>query len=347
MRIGFDVSPLHRPHPRGLVRVVDGAVRALEQRGRIQVIRLEPPVGIDLRRWRHRELPELAGSASLYGIHSFVSAFALRGPGKRVQTIHELPWRHGVAENADLKHRLWAALGPLRADRVCCATEHAARDLRARWLPGAGKVRLTPWGVGEPFAPEPPLGEFDEPALGRYRLGEDPLALCLGAVRAKKNLVAAIRGLGELRRRNGPRVQLVVTGEDTPDLRRDLGLVSQLGLSRFVSTPGEIAERDLPALVRLASAVVVLSKSEGFALPVLEAMACGTPVVVSRGSAQAEVAGDAGIAVDATDPASVADGFARAIAERSQLRPRLIARSASFTWERCAAAIEALWGELA
>jgi glycosyltransferase involved in cell wall biosynthesis len=339
-RVGFDVSPLHAPHPTGVVRATRGLVEALEARGMIEVVRLAPQG--DLRAWRHRRLPKIERDLGLAGIHSPVSAFPWRGRGGRVQTVHEVPWRHGVAENSDWKHRAWAALGPMRADAVIAPSEHVARDLRR-----SAKVRVVPWGVGAPFEPEPPIGAVDEVVLAKYRLGQDPLALCLGAVRAKKNLEAAIRGLAELRERNGPRVQLVVTGEDTPDLRRDLGLVAQLGLSRFVSTPGVVSDSDLPSLIRLASAVVVLSRSEGFAFPVLEALACATPAVVARDSAQSELAGSAGIAVDAGDPASVARGFERAIAEREDLRPQLVARAAEFTWSRCAEQVEAIWKEIA
>jgi len=91
----------------------------------------------------------------------------------------------------------------------------------------------------------------------------------------------------------------------------------------------------------------VLSRSEGFALPVLEAMACGTPVLVAENSAQAEVAGDLGIAVDPDDPRSVADGFERAFAERESLRCRLSARAREFDWDRSAASVEALSEEIA
>ncbi len=345
LKVGFDVSPLHVPHPPGVVRATRGLVEALERRAVLDVVRLVPEG--ELRAWRHKRLPALVGELGLLGVHSPVSSFPLRGPGRRVQTLHELPWKHGVTENSDWKHRFWAAWGPVRADRVLCPSEHVARDLRRRWLPGSARIRVLPWGVGAPFGDLPEPGTVDEVVLGKYRLGQDPIALCIGAVREKKNLAAALRGLAEVRKRNGPRIQLVVTGPDTPQLRRDLGLASQLGLSRFVSTPGEIPESDLASLLRLASAVIVLSRSEGFAFPVLEALASGTPPVVSRDSAQAELAGSAGVVVNDTDPASVADGLVRAVMERESLRFDCLDRAAPFTWDACAERVEALWQELA
>ena len=343
MRIGFDVSPLARPHPAGVVRATAGLVAALEQLDPgdgPEIVRLAPGAGEDLRAWRHRRLPALVSELKLFGLHSPVSAFPWRGPGKRLQTVHELPWRHGEKENADLKHRFWARFGARRADLVICPSAHVARDL-------GRKAAVCPWGVEPRFGDEPAPGEVDELLLGRYRLSGDPLALCLGAVRPKKNLAALLGGLAELRRRDGPRVHAVVTGRETQQLRRDLGTASRLGLARYVSTPGLVEEAHLPGLLRLAAVVPVLSRSEGFAFPVLEALACGTPVLVPPDSAQAELAGAEGIPVDPDDPGSVADGLERALREREERRAARVERAAGFTWERSARTVAGLWGALA
>ncbi|MDP6539240.1 MAG: glycosyltransferase [Planctomycetota bacterium] len=347
MRVGFDCSPLVRPHPLGIVRVVHETVGAIEARGGLEVVRLAPTPGQELSSWRQRLLPKLAGERGLAGIHSFLSAFPLRGPGRRVQTIHELPWRHGVGENAGPRHRLWAAIGPLRADRVVCATEVVAGDLRRRLLPGAARVRVCPWGVGPPFGPAPPPGVVDEAVLHRYRLPEDPLVVCPGAVRPKKNLAAVLHGVAHLHDSGGPRVHVVVTGEETAQLRGDLGLVSRLGLNRHVSTPGVLSDEELAGLLRTSAAATVLSTSEGFGLPALEALSCGVGVLVPRASAQAEVAGAAGIEVEPADPESVAAGLRLAVEQRERDRELRIERARAFTWERSARAIEAVWEELA
>jgi alpha-1,3-rhamnosyl/mannosyltransferase len=344
--VGFDASPLVQFHSRGLARLAQGLLSALEARRDFRVVRLAPAAGEALRPWRQRRLPRLEREQGLAGIHSFVSAFPVRGRGIRVQTVHELPWRHGERENADWRHRLWATLGARRADRVLCASEHVAHDLRRGWSGAPSKLRVVPWGVDQAFASQPPAGSVDEVVLGRYRLGQDPLLVALGAVRAKKGLDRLLLGLAEHVRRKGQRVQLVVTGPDTPDLRRSLGLVSRLGLARYVSTPGEIDEADLPALLRLSSCVAVLSRSEGFAFPVLEAMACGSVPLVPRDSAQSELAGPAGVAVDADDPTAVAEGLALALAERDARRDALAQRASGYTWSRSAEGVAAVWREL-
>ena len=342
MRVGFDVSACEVPHSPGVRRVARTLLATLEERAVLEVVRLAPPPGTRrLGAWRLRELPRAVERERLVGLHSFVSGFAWRGPGWRVQTVHELPWTHGVAENASWRHRLWAALGPRLADRVVCPSEHVARDLGKR-----ANVRVVPWGVEERFREEPDPGAVDEVLLERYRLGGDPLVLCPGAVRAKKNLAAVLRAAARLVRA-GTRLEVVVTGGDTPALRRDLGLASRLGLSAHVTTLAEVDEADLPGLYRLAAVVPVLSVSEGFALPVLEALGCGTPVVVPRDSAQAEVAGDDAFLVDAESDEDVARALGEAIRRREELRFRLPARARAFPWTRTAKAIEELWRELA
>jgi glycosyltransferase involved in cell wall biosynthesis len=92
--------------------------------------------------------------------------------------------------------------------------------------------------------------------------------------------------------------------------------------------------------------VLYPSLYEGFGLPVLEAMACGAPVVTSRGTAMEEVAGGAAVLVDPLDPTSIAEGIAEASRRRDELVPLGLARAREFTWERAADAVETLWREL-
>src|SRR5688572_22538459 len=129
MRIGFDTSALVRPHPPGIVRLVSSVMDALERAPGLTALRLQPQNGENLRVWRQLRLPQLVSERGLVGVHSFVSAFALLGPGVRVQTIHELPWRHGVGENSGPGHRFWAGLASRRADRILCGSEFVAREI--------------------------------------------------------------------------------------------------------------------------------------------------------------------------------------------------------------------------
>ena len=109
--------------------------------------------------------------------------------------------------------------------------------------------------------------------------------------------------------------------------------------SPAVRFTGYIADADLPALLSGALAFVFPSLYEGFGMPLLEAMACGTPVLASATSALPEIAGDAALLVDPEDTAAIADGLMRLRSDtvlRAELRERGLARASQFTWERCA-----------
>jgi glycosyltransferase involved in cell wall biosynthesis len=110
---------------------------------------------------------------------------------------------------------------------------------------------------------------------------------------------------------------------------------------------GEPSDHELAALMRGARCLVYPSLYEGFGLPVLEAMACGTPVVTSRGGATEEVAGGAAVLVDPRDPEAIAAGIEETDRRRDELVAAGRARAASFTWEHSADLLEALWRELA
>ena len=108
-----------------------------------------------------------------------------------------------------------------------------------------------------------------------------------------------------------------------------------------------LRDGELAALYRGARCVVLASLYEGFGIPVLEAMASGTPAVTSRGGATEEVAGGAAVLVDPPDSESIAAGIAEAQARRDELVPLGLARAREFTWDRAADGVEALWRELA
>ena len=331
MRVAFDTAPLVRPYPPGVVRACRGLVEALKSSGRLEIVELAPAEGEGERAWRQRCLPRLARQAGCAGVHSPVSAFPWFGEGRRVYTVHELPWRHGARENAGLRHRFWARLGTRRADATLCPTELVRRDLLAEAPRRAERVHVCSWGSSE------------EPTSGTTVDLPGPFVLALGATRAKKNLAASLRGLSALASSNESPLQLVVTGEEAEESAPDLRLARELGLEERVHRLGHVDEATRQALLRQASALVVLSRSEGFGFPVLEALAAGRPVVVREGSAAAEVAGSCGIVVDSEDPPAVAAALQAAVATADQERDARRARAAAFSWERCASRVEEVW----
>src|SRR5204862_4144283 len=110
---------------------------------------------------------------------------------------------------------------------------------------------------------------------------------------------------------------------------------------------GRVSDDELARQYRGAGCVVYSSLYEGFGIPILEAMACGTPVVTSRGGATEEVAGGAAVLVDPLDVEAIAAGIAEAHDRRTELVELGRQRASEFTWQRAADELEALWRELA
>ncbi|MFQ3661823.1 MAG: glycosyltransferase family 1 protein, partial [Chloroflexaceae bacterium] len=165
---------------------------------------------------------------------------------------------------------------------------------------------------------------------------EAPYFLYIGTIQPRKNLTRLIEAFAHA----GPDdALLVIAGRrgwlSEPIVRR----VAELGLTNRVRFPGYVPDADLPALLSGALAFVFPSLYEGFGMPVLEAMACGAPVLTSTTSALPEVAGDAALLVDPCDTDAIAAALRRLAADaplRASLRARGLVRAADFTWERCA-----------
>jgi glycosyltransferase involved in cell wall biosynthesis len=175
-----------------------------------------------------------------------------------------------------------------------------------------------------------------------------PYVLYVGNLLPHKNVLRLVEAFALLRRR-GP-CRLVIRGAGRPGYARAVrGRVEALGLTDDVSFAAYADSETLRELYAGATCLVLPSLAEGFGLPILEAMASGTPVVTSSVSALAEVAGGAAVTADPYDPAALADAMGRVLSEpelRAELRQRGLERVRHFSWERTAAAISGLIDEL-
>ncbi len=181
------------------------------------------------------------------------------------------------------------------------------------------------------------------------RASPRPYLLHVGQAYPHKNLERLIRAFARLVPLH-PDLRLVLAGKphptETPRLR---ALVDHLGLQRRVQFRAYVPYADLPDLYRGALALVYPSLWEGFGLPVLEAMACGTPVITSFGSGTEEVAGEAALLVDPADSGSISDAIAlvaRDPARRFTLRQLGLARAGQFSWSSAGAKTAKLLGRL-
>lgn len=234
-----------------------------------------------------------------------------------------------------------------RADAVVAVSENTARDVERIWGIPRDRIVVVYEGVSAEYRPVADAAEV-EAAAARYGI-EGPYLLYLGGFDPRKNLHNMLLAFKRfiLSTRGGYR--MVLCG-DARGFEGYLGdLVAELGLEDDVVFTGFVREGDLPALYSGAAAFVCVSLYEGFGLPVLEAMACGAPVLASRRSSLPEVAGGAALLVDPTDVDEIRAGMeklardGRAAAELREAGPR---RAAGFTWGRTAESIMELYGRV-
>lgn len=261
--------------------------------------------------------------------------------GKYVVTVHDvIPLV--LPETFTLRHRLVVrtALARIRrAADLAIVPSRVVKDdvVRLLGLP-ADRVMVTPEGCEARFRPAS-AGAVDA-AAARYRL-PPRYVLAVGTLEPRKNLSALLHAFARLRRRGDvdPELHLVLAGArgwlDAPIFRT----VRSLGLERVVRFPGFIDDDDLPAVYSGAAVFVFPSLYEGFGLPLLEAMACGVPVVTSNVASMPEVAGGAALLVDPRDVDGLAAAIARGLRDeplRNRLRGAGIARARQFSWETAA-----------
>jgi glycosyltransferase involved in cell wall biosynthesis len=333
-RIGLDLAPLcpggGAPRGANFSRWLLPAARALRARSDLHFLGLGPQ-GVTPRRFRHLLLPAAARASRVLGVHSFTSGFAPLAPGFRVQTVHELPWRHGVEENASRAHRLWVAYGARYADTILCATEVVAAELAAEQPRAAHKIRVVPWGVDPALLARPLPVEHRAPRL-----------LLTSGGRTKKRAALAVAALAHL----PAEWELLVTGPEGPGLAAARQRAAALGVAARLRVLGPVDDGQLPELFASCSAVLCLAASEGFGLPVLEGLALGTPVIHPPGGAQAEVAGPCGLAAEVEDPRQLAAAIERGATWTAEQRRAARGRAAQFPWERYAATVADVWRRL-
>jgi glycosyltransferase involved in cell wall biosynthesis len=186
--------------------------------------------------------------------------------------------------------------------------------------------------VGERF--HPVEDSETRAVLARYGL-EPGFLFSLGRLNRRKNLGALLRAFAAVRARGPAELALVIGGKPDHGAEQIMRAAREAGRTSRIHWVGLIPEADLPAFYSGAACFVYPSLFEGFGLPLVEAMACGCPVVSSDRTACPEVVGEAGLLVDPEDATSIAAAIARILGEedlRAELRQRGLARSRLFTW---------------
>lgn len=294
--------------------------------------------------WEQIVLPRLLHKQRADLVHGLVNVLPLstRVPG--VVTIHDLSFLRMPEVLPRAKAAYLARLcraSVAKANHVIAVSQQTADDVMHFFDIPAAKIDVIYNGVGDQFVPAAePVAAF----RSEHNLPEQ-FILYLGTLEPRKNLEVLIEGYAMWRARPDadPAVKLVLAGAKGWFYEQIFDRVRRLGLEEEVSFSGYIPDADLPNWYRAALCFVYPSLFEGFGMPVAEAMACGTPVLVSRAGSLLEVVGDAGVVFETEQADDLADKLGTLLAD-SQVRAKVgkccLERSARFTWSR--AAVETL-----
>ncbi|MBI4498383.1 MAG: glycosyltransferase family 4 protein [Chloroflexi bacterium] len=332
--------------PRGRPRVPDAlppgaAVRTLPVNARMATIlwhRLRLPVPAEV----------FTGACDIFHAPDYALPPLRRSKG--IVTVHDLGFVRNPAWYVPALTRYLSRAVPdavRRADLVLADSVATKQDLVA-WLGIAPeRVAVVYGGVAPHFQPRRDAAAVRQ-IRERYGL-PGPYLLSVSTLEPRKNLVRLLEAYAQLRARRSPVPDLAIAGgrgwlfEEIDRRTEELALG---GAVRFLSY---VPDADLPALLSLAEALVFPSLYEGFGLPPLEAMACGTPVVASTAPCLPEVLGDAALLVDPLDVEGLANALGRVLEDRS-LRAALIARgherAQAFRWDRAARDVLAVYERL-
>jgi glycosyltransferase involved in cell wall biosynthesis len=300
--------------------------------------------------WMQVVLPKLLHEARPDLCHYTNSIGPLYSPCRYVVTIHDMTLSLLPQYHPRRKHLLVRPFIPLiarRAARIITVSEQARSDIVRLLRVPEERVVVIP----EAAAPIYRVVSDDERRRVCTRYGlHKPYLLYVGTLEPRKNLVRLIRAWRRLRRQGVIPHQLVLAGGRGWRDAEIYRTVKALECGDDLLMPGYVPLEDLPALYGAADGFAFPSLSEGFGLPVIEAMACGTPVLTSATLALRELACDAALTVDPHDEHAIAEGLARLLLDESlrcELRARGLRRAAEYSWAEAARRTLALYDEVA
>ena len=242
-------------------------------------------------------------------------------------------------------HKFFGALYTNAADAIIAVSKSTGQDIAQALGRQGSKVHTIYHGVDSSFRLQQDSGRL-EAVRKKFHLPERYI-LWVGPIYPMKNFGRLIRAYRKVR--DELDYNLVLTGKPHLRYKDELALIDSLHLKDDVQFLGWVPDEDLPAIYRQASVFAFPSLYEGFGIPLIEALACGCPVVTSDRGAPAEVVGNAAVLVNPEDTDSIAQGICEALtndALRKELIDNGLKRVKTFTWEQCAKDTKSLFDEV-
>ena len=288
--------------------------------------------------WCIDALPRAVRRTTVDVFHAPAYTAPLWGVRPLVVTIHDVSYeRHPewYPYRIDRARRWFYRRSAFAADIVITDSEFSRREIEAAYGLGGDRVHVIPLGVGAPFAPS--LDRSHTSPINRV-----PTILHVGDLHRRRNIGVLIEALALLRARNDvlQSTELVLVGADRGVGTEIVHRAKTLGVADSIRFVPVADDESVVALLHEADVFAYPSLYEGFGLPVLEAMACGTPVVASTAASIPEVVGEGGLLVDPHDGRAWYEAFVEVMTSAPRaagLRQAGITRAASFTWKRTAA----------
>lgn len=278
------------------------------------------------------------GGVDLFHATDFVMAPV--SANRKLLTVHDLAFmRYPQAAMPSLHHYLNVVVprSISRADHLIADSHNTALDLESTWPQLEGRISVVQGAVDLcAFHSVSDVGALDD-TRQKYAIGDRPYIFALSTLEPRKNYPRLIRAYHAARHDSGLPHRLVIGGKKGWLFDEIFATVRELGMEEDVHFPGFVDDADLPALYSGAEFFAYPSLYEGFGLPIIEALACGTPVLTSDNSCLPEAGGEGALYVDAESVESIAEGIVR-LATQPELRAGLAAagevHARSFTWSR-------------
>jgi glycosyltransferase involved in cell wall biosynthesis len=267
---------------------------------------------------------------------------------RTIVTVHDLSFERQppdtIMPGMEAHLKKWVPRSVQQADHVIAVSKATRQDLIELYQTPPEKITVLYHGVTPEFQPITNPAQLAA-VRQKYGLGNNPFILSVSTIQPRKNYQRLIRALAQI----DSSYALVIAGGKGWGYEAVFEEVSRLGLEKRVHFPGFIADADLPALYSTASVFVYPSLYEGFGLPILEAMACGTPVVASNQSSLPEVVGEAGLLVDPYNVDAIAAAMSQLLHNpnlQQQLSSAGQQQAKNFTWDGMACELLKLYRQL-
>lgn len=289
--------------------------------------------------WEQTGLPFEATRLGLDVLHGTVNVVPMAFRGPTIVTVHDLSFLRLPQQFPPVKARYLkaaVALSVRKAAHVIAVSQHTRQDLVELLRVPEDRITVVYSGASSAFRP---MAESERLAFLQAHFGGRPMILHVGTLQPRKNVDVLIRAFAGLRRHAGIPHVLALAGARGWMYEDLFRLVRLEGMTEHVRFVDYVSSENLPLWYNSADLFAYPSAYEGFGLPVLEAMACGVPVVTSASSSLAELAGDAAITVPPGSQEALELALMRVLGDeslRTELRRKGLFRAAEFTWTRTA-----------